>query len=44
MDENCASRLNSIFNETTGRWKVLADVFPWDVHDADDFVVDFLRK
>ena len=42
MDKNCASGFNCIADEAHRVRQMLAYVFPWYVHNVEDFVSNFL--
>jgi hypothetical protein len=39
MYKDCASRCKSIFDETSGRWKVLKQVLIFDIIHLDDHML-----
>ena len=44
MHKNCAPCIDGILDEPHCAWQMLANVFPWHVHDINDFVGDFLSE
>ena len=42
MHEYGATIAYSVSDEAYGTRKVLTDIFPWNVHHVEDFVLDFL--
>ena len=44
MNKNSATSIDSIPDKSDSSCQVLADIFPWHVHDIYDFVRDFLTS